>query len=138
MKVNVQWKGDLTFEATGPSEARFVMDAYHDDESTPKGPTPLEALVASLAACSAVDVVGILGKKRQIVHSYRIEVEGTRPEPGTYPRPFTSLTVRHILNGKDLDPTAVERAVQLSDEKYCSVAATLRQKPEIKTEIVLE
>lgn len=138
MKVNVEWKGDLTFEATAPSRVPFVMDAYHDDESTPKGPTPLEALVASLAACSAVDVVGILAKKRQIVHSYRIEVEGTRPEPGTYPRPFTSFIVRHILNGKDLDPAAVERAVELSDEKYCSVAATLRQKPEIKTEIVLE
>lgn len=138
MNVSVEWKGNLTFEATAPSGVPFVMDASHDDESTPKGPTPLEVMVASLAACSAVDVVGILAKKRQIVESYRIEVEGTRPEPGTYPRPFTALVVRHILTGQDLDPAAVERAVSLSDEKYCSVAATLRQKPEIKTEVVIK
>ncbi|MDH4389164.1 MAG: OsmC family protein [Fimbriimonas sp.] len=138
MNVSVEWKGNLTFEATAPSGVPFVMDASHDNESAPKGPTPLEVLVASLAACSAVDVVGILAKKRQIVESYRIEVEGTRPEPGTYPRPFTALTVRHILTGQNLDPVAVERAVSLSDEKYCSVAATLRQQPTISTEIVIE
>jgi len=85
-----------------------------------------------------VDVVGILAKKRQVIESYRIEVSGERPEPGTYPRPFTALTVRHIVKGKDLDPAAVERAVSLSDEKYCSVAATLRQNPTISTEIVIE
>jgi putative redox protein len=138
MKVSVEWKGDLTFEATAPSGVPFVMDASHDEDSAPKGPTPLEVMVGSLAACSAVDVVGILAKKRQVIESYRIEVVGERPEPGTYPRPFTALTVRHIVKGKDLDPAAVERAVSLSDEKYCSVAATLRQNPTISTEIVIE
>lgn len=134
----MEWKGDLTFEATAPSGVPFVMDASHDEDSAPKGPTPLEVMVGSLAACSAVDVVGILAKKRQVIESYRIEVVGERPEPGTYPRPFTALTVRHIVKGKDLDPAAVERAVSLSDEKYCSVAATLRQNPTISTEIVIE
>lgn len=138
MKVSVDWKGDLIFEATPPSGVPFVMDASHNEDAPAKGPTPLEVMVGSLAACSAVDVVGILAKKRQVIESYRIEVVGERPEPGTYPRPFTALTVRHIVKGKDLDPAAVERAVSLSDEKYCSVAATLRQNPTISTEIVIE
>jgi putative redox protein len=138
MNVSVEWKGNLTFEAIAPSGVPFVMDASHDEESTPKGPTPLEVMVASLAACSAADVVGILTKKRQVFDSYRIEVVGTRAESETYPRPFTSFIIRHILKGPLLDPAAVETAVQLSDEKYCSVAATLRQNPTISTEIVIE
>lgn len=91
----------------------------------------MEALLCALAACTAMDVISILQKKRQKVTSYRVEVSGDRPPTGEWPRPFKRMQIKHILKGENIDPAAVARAVQLSDEKYCSVTQTLRTKPEI-------
>ena len=77
------------------------------------------------------DVLDILHKKRQIVTSYRVEVDGDRPPPGEYPRPFSAIRVRHIVSGENLDPIAVARAVELSDTKYCTVITTIRGTPEV-------
>lgn len=129
--MTVRWKGQRAFEAEPPSGNRFVMDAYPGSGGQNLGPTPLEAFVASGAACSAMDVIQILEKKRQRVMAYRIEVEGERTAEGVYPRPYVGMTFRHIVEGVDLDAQAVEQAVRLSDEKYCSVIATLRAAPEI-------
>jgi len=86
----------------------------------------MEALLCSLAACTAMDVVLILEKKRQKVTRYRLEIVGERPPKGTYPRPFVTIKVKHLLTGENLDPMAVARAIELSDKKYCSVSMTLR------------
>jgi len=109
------------------------MDAYPESGGQDLGPTPLEAFLASAAACTAMDVISILEKKRQKVASYRVEIDGERSEPDVYPRPYLCLTLRHIVEGENLDPDAVARAVALSDEKYCTVVATLRANPEIKS-----
>lgn len=122
--MDLNWNGALAFEAEAPSGARFVMESNGDG-----GPSPIEAFVASLAACSAMDVVSILQKMRQPVESYRLEVEWERGPKDVYPRPVTSITVRHFLKGAGVDPAAVEKAVKLSDEKYCGVTATLRTPP---------
>lgn len=129
--VTVEWKGAKRFDAHTPTNNTLVMDAYPEEGQSSAGPTPLEALLAALGGCSAIDVLAILEKKRQTVTSYRVEVTGERAEPGTWPRPFTKLVVKHIVAGENLDPAAVERAVQLSDEKYCSVISTLRATPEV-------
>ncbi len=132
--VNVKWIGGLAFEADPPTGIKFVLDAHPESGGQNLGPTPVEALLASLAACSAIDVVSILEKKRQKLESYQIEVDGDRTPPGSeYPRPFTALRIKHILKGENLDPGAVERAIQLSDEKYCTVLATLRYSPPVTT-----
>ncbi len=136
--VEVNWKGDMLFEADTPTGNKLLMDAYPEEGASSQGPTPLEALQSALAACTAMDVISILHKKKQAVTSYRIEVDGERGPENTYPRPFLSLTVRHIVKGHDLDPTAVKRAVELSDEKYCTVMSTLRQGPKITSEWVIE
>jgi putative redox protein len=93
----------------------------------------MEAFIASGAACSAMDVLQILEKKRQKVTSYRIEVEGEQSAEGGYPHPYTSLTFRHIVEGENLDRNAVEQAIRLSDEKYCTVIATLRAAPKVSS-----
>ena len=124
--VQVNWKGDMVFEAIPPAGKPFTMDAYPEDGVESQGPTPVEALLSSLAACTAMDVIAILKKKKQRVTAYRIEVEGERGPENVYPRPFLTLTVRHIVKGENVDPGAVKRAVELSDEKYCTVMATLR------------
>ncbi|HEY5074213.1 MAG TPA: OsmC family protein, partial [Pyrinomonadaceae bacterium] len=85
-----------------------------------------------------VDVISILKKKRQHVTGYRIEVSGERRED--FPHRYTRLQVKHIVSGRGISSEAVARAIELSDTKYCSVAATLRGSAEIVTsyEIVEE
>lgn len=136
--ITVNWKTALEFEAETETGHHVTLDAYPEDGQTSKGPTPVEMLLASMAACSAIDVVMIMQKKRQVVTSYRVEVEGERGPQGVYPRPFLSFKVRHIIDGENIDPAAFERAVQLSDEKYCTVMTTLRSAPEIRTEWQIE
>lgn len=93
--------------------------------------TPMELLLLALGGCTGVDVISILRKKRQQISDYRIEVSGERREE--HPKAFTRLFVKHIVRGHGVSKDAVERAIELSDQKYCSVAATLRGAAEIIT-----
>src|SRR6185436_18654606 len=93
--------------------------------------SPMELLLIALGGCNGVDVIDILKKKRQHVTDYRIEVHGDRRQE--FPRAFTKLYVKHIVSGRGVSEKAVARAIELSDQKYCSVAATLRGTAEIVT-----
>ena len=93
--------------------------------------TPMELLLLALGGCTGVDVISILKKKRQHVTDYRIEVSGERRDE--YPRKFTRLYVKHIVCGHGVMEQAVAQAIELSETKYCSVAATLRGGVEIVT-----
>ena len=93
--------------------------------------SPMELLLLALGGCTGVDVIDILKKKRQHVTGYRIEVHGDRREE--YPRAYTKLYVKHIVSGRGVSEKAVARAIELSDQKYCSVAATVRGTAEIVT-----
>ncbi|MCH7904379.1 MAG: OsmC family protein [Armatimonadetes bacterium] len=126
MKFEVKWIGDTAFRADPPSGVSFVMDSHAEFGGSGSGPSPIETLLSSAAACSGIDVLSILKKKRQPVDSYTIEVSWERGPHGEWPRPITSVHLKHIVRGSGLSREAVERAVQLSDEKYCSVVATLR------------
>ena len=105
-----------------------------DGEEVTLSVRPMEALLAALGTCTAFDVVSILAKRRTPVESYRIELEGERAEE--HPRRYTRVRVRHLVSGEGITPESLERAVSLSHEKYCSVAATLNS--EIEYETVLE
>jgi putative redox protein len=91
----------------------------------------MELLLLALGGCTGVDVISILKKKRQHVTDYRIEVSGERRDE--YPRKFTRLYVKHIVCGHGVTEQAVAQAIELSETKYCSVAATLRGGVEIVT-----
>jgi len=123
----------MGFAADAPSGARIVLDAHPESGGSGNGPTPVEALLASVAACSAMDVISILRKKKQEVTSYTVEVEHERAPEGEWPRPITKFSIRHIVTGPNVDPEAVARSIQLSDEKYCTVMATLRLSPPIES-----
>lgn len=131
--LTVEWKGGMAFEANPPSGRRFMMDAIPEEGEAGLGPSPVETLIGALAGCSAMDVVLILGKKKQTITDYRIEVEWDRGPTGVFPRPITAIRVRHLVKGENLDPDALARAVELSDEKYCTVATTLRMGTQIST-----
>lgn len=131
--VQVNWKENMVFEASTPTGNKLTMDGYPGEGEVSAGPTPLEALLASVAGCSAMDVISVLEKKRQVVTAYRVEIDGERAPEGTWPRPYLSLTIKHIVSGDGLDPVAVARAVELSDTKYCSVVSTLRVSPTVES-----
>lgn len=128
----------MGFEALPPSGNRFLMDAPVEVGGEGQGPTPVETLLSAVAGCSAMDVISILRKKKQVVTSYRVEVEWKRTPEGQWPRPITEIVIRHIVKGESLDVEAVRRSVELSDTKYCNVISTLRFSPSIVSEFVVE
>ncbi len=127
-KATVQYAGDEFFIGTTPSGHAQTIDTKGDRKSAP---SPLEMLLVSVAACTAVDVVSILQKQRQNLVDYKAEITGKRRDE--HPRAFTHLHIHHIVYGHDISEQAVEKAIKLSDTKYCSVAATVRPTAEITT-----
>jgi putative redox protein len=132
-EINVNWTGGMTFTAQVPTGVEFTMDTHPDYGGEKKGPTPLEAFLSSSAACSALDVLGILIKKKQKVTGYRIAVNWERGPEGVLPRPVVGLKITHIVTGENLDEAAVARAVELSDTKYCSVVSTMRTNVKVES-----
>ena len=115
----------LRFRAVMDDTAQMTFD---DDKGSPE-PNPVQAVLAAVGACTGMDVIAILRKKRQVVLGYEIELEGERrAEP---PRSFTKITVVHRVRGRDLDPRAIADAIRLSETKYCSVHAMLEGKATI-------
>ena len=127
-KATVRYAGDEFFIGTPPSGQAQLMDSKGDRHAAP---TPMEMLLVSVAGCTAVDVISILKKKRQDVTDYNVEITGTRADD--HPRKYTAFHVHHIVHGRSVSADAVERAIELSDTKYCSVAATVRPTAEITT-----
>jgi len=120
MKSTVRWTGGLAFEADPPSGRTLAFDG--DGE---QGFSPMEAVISALGACSAIDVVMILEKGRHTVTACHCELEGERAEAA--PRVFTRIRAHFVLEGENLSEKAVERAVDLSFGKYCSVSKMLDQ-----------
>ena len=116
------------FIGTPPSGHAQLIDTKGDRHAAP---TPMEMLLVSVAACTAADVISILTKKRQDVTAYDVEVTGDRKED--HPRAFTKFHINHIVHGRDVSEKALADAIELSDTKYCSVAATVRPTAEIVT-----
>ena len=109
-----------------PSNHALAVDTDHVRHSAP---SPMELLLIALGSCTAVDVATILRKKRQDVKDYRIEVRGFRR--AEHPRSYRRLEVHHIVTGCSISEQAVTQAIELSETKYCSVAATFRPAAEI-------
>jgi len=127
-KATIQFAGDDVFVGVTPSGHAQAIETNSERSNAA---TPMELLLLALGSCTGVDVISILKKKRQRVTDYRIEVSGERRDD--HPRAYTKLFVKHIVRGHGVSAKAVADAVQLSEEKYCSVAATLRGTAEIIT-----
>ena len=123
MQAHLEWQGNLKFCATTDSGHELVLNGSDAPADQAAGPSPMEALLASVGGCSSIDVVHILKKSRQDVTGCRTEVSAERAE--TAPRVFTDIHLHFIVSGNDLSEKHVARAVQLSAEKYCSAAIML-------------
>src|SRR5260370_10603999 len=118
VKATIKFAGDDLFIGITPSGHALILDTDHVRSSAP---TPVELLLVALGSCTAVDVIGILSKKRENVTSYKVEVTGERRED--HPRSFKSMKVHHILKGFSISAKAVAQAIKVSESKYCTVAA---------------
>ena len=110
---------NLRFVARAGSGHSLVLDDGRGDT----GPRPAELIPMALAACTAMDVISILRKKRQDVTRYEVRAEGMQMDH--HPNAFTRIDVVHVVEGPAIDVDALRRAIELSATKYCSVGATL-------------
>ncbi len=127
--VSARWTGEkLNYVGVNKKGAEVPMGGDN--------PSPSQLMLIGLAGCTGMDVVSILQKKRQEITNVEVRVTGQNPD--TYPKPYQTIELKFIVQGKNLDPKAVARAIQLSEEKYCVVGQTLQNKAEIKTAFEIE
>ncbi|MGA2560867.1 MAG: OsmC family protein [Terracidiphilus sp.] len=131
MLAHSDWKHDNVFEGVAENGNTLLFDA---DAAHTHGPSPMEALLMALCACTSVDVVSILKKKREPVTGLR--VSAAAEQAAEAPRVFTHIKLTYAASGK-LSRKAVEDAVGLSKNKYCSVSKMLEKAATIEYEIVL-
>jgi putative redox protein len=118
----VKWSEGNVFLGSDNSGHTVVYDSA---DQVQKGIGPMRALLTSLGACAGMDVVAILKKRKQKLTSLRILLAGERPEHGLS-KPWTSIHIRYVLSGVDLEKKYVEEAIKDSTEKFCNVSATLQ------------
>lgn len=118
-------RDDMLFVGYSSNGYSVPMDAAHKEVGGHNaGIAPMELLLTSLGGCTAMDVISILRKKQQEVSAFEVQVEGVRADE--HPRVYTEIWVKFIVTGRSIDPKALERAIDLSRDKYCGAAATLR------------
>lgn len=123
--ASVTWRGDMHFTGTADTGFDLTLDADPSVGGQGMGFRPLELMLVSLAGCTAMDVISILKKKRQNVAGLEVRVEGD--QAGDYPHVYTDIRVAYIVRGRNIDPAAVERSIELSETKYCPAHAMLSQ-----------
>jgi len=127
--VSVKWIGEKQFVGVDSSKHSVVMSTQ--DENNGTGMKPSELLLVALAGCTSVDVVGILEKKRQDLRGLQINVKGAQDEDP--PWAYRRIEVEYVVTGRDIKEKAVADAIKISEQKYCSVAATVRGVAEVVT-----
>ena len=128
-------RADRQFAATTGSEHHLLLD----DAAGGTGPKPIELVAVGLAGCTAFDVITVLRQKfHQKVTGYEVSVEADQAERP--PQVFTTVRIHHVVTGLEIDPAAIDEAIRLSEEKYCSVGAMLKHTATFQTtyEIVEE
>ena len=129
-KIFLEWKSKYKLEAKNEKGLSVKFDATMEHGGEETALTPMENVLASLAACSSYDILSILKKKRQKITNFNVEATGERRnEP--FPKIFTKIHLKYQFKGQNIDPDAVKKAIQLSEEKYCSVGGMLKETVEI-------
>lgn len=131
VKATMRWAGGVKFEGTSTFGHKIVTDASKADGGEEAGFKPSELLLYSLAGCTGIDIVRILEKQNQQISG--IEVELSAEQPTEYPKPFKEIVIRYTVRGKNLDSQKVARAIELSEQKYCTVGLTIQQKTPLKS-----
>lgn len=126
MKINVNWLGEgFQFEGLNNKGGKVAIDGSVFEN----GLSPMQLLLAGIGGCSAIDVVSILEKQKQNLESLSVEVDGDKQSTGSYSE-FKTIHMHFTFSG-DLDPNKVQKALDLSIQKYCSVSKALEKTSEI-------
>jgi len=125
----VTWKGRMSFEGTAESGFTIPVGGRKEADGEGNGFSPMELLLVGLAGCTAMDVISILEKKRQDVTDFTVSAQGERATE--HPRVYTRIHIEYTVTGRGVDLAAVERAVELSEAKYCSAQAMLSKTAKI-------
>ncbi|MBS4060733.1 MAG: OsmC family protein [Bacteroidetes bacterium] len=133
-KVDVTWTGDMSFEAD-VNGFKIAIDADEKVGGQNKGPRPKPLTLASLGGCTAMDVISILKKMRVEPTWFNVEVDGELTEE--HPKYYHKIMVTYMFKGENLDIEKLEKAVSLSQERYCGVNELLRKGAEIKNKIII-
>ena len=136
MKGKAVWKGGMAFTGTSDSGYLLPMDATKQSGGQGMGFQPLQLFAVGLVGCTGMDVISILKKKRQEVTAFEVAAEIERADE--HPKVFTRIILVYTVTGKNLDRGAVERAVELSEMKYCGARAMLSKTAEITSKVILQ
>ncbi len=121
MTINAQlnWTDGMQFVARAGNGPAVVLDSSDGGS----GPSPMELVLIGVAGCTAIDVIMIMQKKRADIIDFKVNISGERADE--HPKRYTNIHIEYVLYGRNLKPNAVEQAIQLSEEKYCSASASL-------------
>lgn len=138
MDASVTWHGGMSFTATADTGFNVELDADTSVGGADNGLRPMELIAMGLIGCTAMDVISIMRKKRQNVTRFAVKAHLEQAEE--HPHVFTSAVIEYIFHGQDIDPAAAERAIELSETRYCPAQAMLGQVMpiELKYTIVAE
>jgi len=125
--AKITWFGGKQFVGVDSSKHSVVMSSQ--DEANGTGMKPSDLLLVALAGCSAIDVIGILQKKQQDVHGLEINIRGEQDQDP--PWAFRRIEIEYVIKGRGIKEKALADAIRLSEEKYCSVSATVREVAEV-------
>jgi putative redox protein len=123
IKVSVNWEGEVSFKGSTDSGHYYFMDGPEEAGGQNRGMRPMEALLISMGGCTSYDVVTILKKSRQAISHCEAIISAERAD--TIPKVFTKIHIHFVISGDALDSKAIERAITLSADKYCSASIML-------------
>lgn len=126
-EVSAQWLGEMSFSGKNQTGGSIQMGTV---DGKP-GVSPMELLLLGMAGCTGIDIVHILGKKQLILDQFEVRARGRRADD--YPQVYTEIEVEYLFWADELPAKAVEQAIQLSEEKYCSASAMLAQTAQIRS-----
>jgi putative redox protein len=123
MKARIKWTEEVSFLGETESGHSVQMDGPPALGGRNKGPRPMEMLLLGVGGCTSFDVISILKKTRQVVSDCYVDITSERAD--TDPKVFTKIHLHFVVTGKDIKPAAVEKAIKLSADKYCSASIML-------------
>jgi putative redox protein len=133
--AKISWVEGALFVAESGTGHTFTMDGAEDVGGRDLGPRPMEVLLMGMGGCTAIDVVSMLKKQRQDITG--VEVAMTAERASDYPKVYVDVKLIYTVRGRKLNKALVERAVTLSDEKYCSATAMFKKTAKVTHEVVL-
>ena len=134
-EINVAWTGNMGFEAE-VNDFKIKLDADEKVGGNNQGPRPKALTLVALAGCTGMDVVSILAKMRVVPEDFDVKVSGELTEE--HPKYYDKIHIKYFFKGKDLPMAKLEKAINLSQERYCGVSAMLGKAAQITHEIIVE